>query len=277
MGYSAEDVAKLIGVSVRQVRSYVRDGFLAPSVDADGTPRFSFQDVVLLRTAAGLTAARIAPARVKRALARLRRQLPEGRPLSGVAIAAEGNRIIVRDGGARWNPESGQVLFDFRVAELADGIAELKPKSPPPTLDSVEVAAADEWYQIGCRREDEGDSDGAIAAYRRALETDGQHADAHVNIGRLLHERGDRPAALQAYETALALRPNDAVAAFNLGVALEDTGKLPEALLEYQKAVRLEPDNADAHFNAASLAERLGRDAEAVRHLAAYRKLTRRS
>lgn len=41
--------------------------------------------------------------------------------------------------------------------------------------------------------------------------------------------------------------------------------------------MRLEPDNADAHFNAASLAERLGRDAEAVRHLAAYRKLTRRS
>src|SRR5207253_5993923 len=163
VGYSAQDVAKLIGVSVRQVQSYVRDGFLAPAVGDDGTPRFSFQDVVLLRTAAGLTAARIAPSRVKRALARLKQQLPEGRPLTGVAIAAEGNRIVVRDGGARWNPESGQVLFDFRVADLADGIAELKPKAP--VSNAAPAPIGDDWYQIGCTREDEGDSDGAIAAY----------------------------------------------------------------------------------------------------------------
>lgn len=276
MGYSAEDVAKLLGVSVRQVRSYVRDGFLEPAVDGDGAPRFSFQDVVLLRTAAGLTAARIAPARVKRALARLKQQLPEGRPLSGVAIAAEGNRIIVRDGGARWNPESGQVLFDFRVAELAEGIAELKPKKAAPPLDSVEVAAADEWYQIGCRREDEGDADGAIAAYRRAIETDAGHANALVNVGRLLHERGDRAAALQAYQSALELRPDDPVAAFNLGVALEDAERLDDAAAAYQRAIAADPRAADAHYNLAGVFERLGDRASALRHLRTYKKLTGR-
>jgi tetratricopeptide (TPR) repeat protein len=276
VGYSAEDVAKLIGVSVRQVRSYVRDGFLAPAVDEDGTPRFSFQDVVLLRTAAGLTAASIAPARVKRALARLKQQLPEGRPLSGVAIAAEGNRIIVRDGGARWNPESGQVLFDFRVSELADGIAELKPKPPAPTIDSTEAAAADEWYQIGCKREDDGDGDGAIAAYRRAIENDEQHADALVNLGRLLHERGDRTAALQAYETALTVRPDDAVAAFNLGVALEDAERLDDAAAAYQRAIAVDPRAADAHYNLSGVFERLGDRASALRHLRTYKKLTGR-
>src|SRR5437899_6377073 len=41
VGYSVQDVAKLLGVSVRQVQSYVRDGFLAPAVDGDGTARFS--------------------------------------------------------------------------------------------------------------------------------------------------------------------------------------------------------------------------------------------
>ena len=281
MGYSAEDVAKLIGVTVRQVRAYVRDGFLAPAVDDDGTARFSFQDVVLLRTAAGLTAASIAPARVKRALARLKQQLPEGRPLSGVAIAAEGNRIIVRDGGARWNPESGQVLFDFRVAELAeraDAMPELKPKvkEAPPTLDPIETAAADEWYQIGCRREDEGDADGAIAAYRRAIEADGGLAEAHVNLGRVLHERGDRDAALQSYGTALELRPADAVAAFNLGVALEDAERFDDAAAAYQRAIAADPGAADAHYNLSGVFERLGDRASALRHLRTYKKLTGR-
>lgn len=275
MGYSADEVAKLIGVSVRQVQSYVRAGFLAPERGDDGEPRFSFQDVVLLRTAKGLVGARIAPARVKRALARLKRQLPEGRPLTGVAIAAEGNRIVVRDGGARWNPESGQVLFDFRVAELAAGIAELKPRAPQDDDERAHAAAAAaDWYQIGCAREDEGDVDGAVAAYKQALDADETLADAHINLGRLLHERGDREGALAAYRRALELRPGDALAAFNLGVALEDAGQDDEAAAAYTRAIESDPRAADAHYNLAGLYERTGDRAAAIRHLRAYKKLT---
>jgi tetratricopeptide (TPR) repeat protein len=277
VGYSAEEVAKLLGLSVKRVRSYVRDGFLAPALGDDGRPRFSFQDVVLLRTAAGLTAARIAPARVRRALARLKQQLPEGRPLTGVAIAAEGNRIVVRDGGARWNPESGQVLFDFRVAELARGIAELKPKPAAAAADDgARAPAGDDWYQVGCGREDEGDADGAIAAYRRTIEADAAHADAHINLGRLMHERGDTAAALQCYETALALRPEDALAAFNLGVTLEDAERLDDAADAYRRAIEADPRAADAHYNLAGVFERLGDRAAALRHLKTYKKLTGR-
>ena len=283
MGYSAEDVAKLIGVSVRQVQSYVDAGFLAPACGDDGKPQFSFQDVVLLRTAKGLTAASIAPARVKRALAKLRKQLPDGRPLTGVAIAAEGNRIVVRDGGARWNPESGQVLFDFRVADLAEDarelgrdVAELKPKSRGPEPAEVASAVGEDWYQIGCAREDEGDSDGAIAAYRQAIEADDKHVEAHINLGRLLHERGDRAAARQSYETALRHRPDDPLAAFNLGVALEDAGEWQDAAAAYERALAADPKAADAHYNLAGVYERLGDRAAALRHLKTYKKLTGR-
>ena len=31
----------------------------------------------------------------------------------------EGSRIVVEDGARRWQPESGQILFDFGVADLA--------------------------------------------------------------------------------------------------------------------------------------------------------------
>lgn len=279
MGYTAEDVAKLIGVSVRQVRSFVDAGFLAPARGEDGTERFSFQDVVLLRTAKGLVGARIAPARVKRALARLRQQLPAGRPLTGVAIAAEGNRIVVRDGDARWNPESGQVLFDFRVAELANSakrlghdIAVLEPKKPRDEA-AERRASADDWYALGCTREDENDADGAIAAYRQAIEAEPEHGDAHVNLGRLLHDRGQTDEAVRLFERALLLRPDDAIAAYNLGVVLEDQERIDEAIAAYVRATEADPRAADAHYNLAGLYERRGDRAAALRHLRVYKKL----
>jgi tetratricopeptide (TPR) repeat protein len=285
VGYSAEDVAKLLGIPVRTVSAWVRDGFLAPARDAAGEAQFSFQDVVLLRTAQGLIGASIAPARVRKALARLKKQLPAGRPLTGVAIAAEGNRIVVRDGGARWNPESGQVLFDFRVEEAGDGapslmLTELKPRAAKEaaaaaTADSAaEGSDSADWYQVGCTREDEGDVDGAIAAYRRTLATNDGHAEARINLGRLLHDRGEAGEAVLQYRRVLETRPEDPIALFNLGVALEDQELLAEAADAYERAVKVDPRAADAHYNLAGVYERIGDRAAAIRHLRAYKKLT---
>ena len=186
----------------------------------------------------------------------------------------EGSRIVVADGARRWQPESGQILFDFDVADLAKKVAPVVRRAFRQAQQEGPQFSADDWYAWGCELEP-GSPGEAIAAYRRALSLDPAHPDAHVNLGRLLHEAGDAAAAEEHYEAALRARPDDAIAAFNLGVALEDQNKLPEARLAYVKATRLDPENADAHFNAASLAEKLGRPAEALRHLASYRKLTR--
>ena len=273
-GYSTGDVARLLGLSQAQVRSYVRAGFLSPERGARGALSFSFQDLVFLRTARALAVARVAPRRIRKALARLRQQLPDGRPLTAVRIAMEGSRIVVEDGARRWQPESGQILFDFGVADLAKKVAPMVRRAFREAQEEGGEFSADDWYEWACELEP-GSPGEARAAYRKALELDPAHADAHVNLGRLLHESGDPQAAEPHYEAALAARPEDATAAFNLGVALEDLGKIPEALLAYQKAVKVDPGNADAHFNAAALAEKLGRAAEALRHLRTYRKLTR--
>src|SRR2546421_10274994 len=122
-GYGAREVAKMLGLSVSQVRAYVREGFLQPARGPRGELRFSFQDLVLLRTAQGLVSARIAPRRGGGALRKLKEQLPEGRPLRGVHIRAEGDRIVVGDGRAPWSAQARQVLFDFRAKELARKVA----------------------------------------------------------------------------------------------------------------------------------------------------------
>jgi tetratricopeptide (TPR) repeat protein len=263
-------------MSPGELRGYVRAGFLSPGRGAHGELLFSFQDLVFLRTAHGLTEARLPPRRIRRAFSRLREQLPEGRPLSAVRLAAEGSRIVAEDGARRWQPETGQILLDFGpdegAAPAAPDLAEAGAFPPAPGAEPE--FSAEQWFELACELEAES-PDEAIAAYRRALALDAAYADAHVNLGRLLHEGGDAENAAAHYEAALEARPDDAVAAFNLGVAEEDRRRLPEALLAYKKAVRLDPENADAHFNAAALAEKLGRGAEALQHLQAYRRLTR--
>jgi DNA-binding transcriptional MerR regulator len=273
-GYSTSEVARLLGLSQPQIRGYVRAGFLSPERGSRGELSFSFQDLVFLRTARGLMAARVPARRIRTALRKLNGQLPEGRPITSVRVAAEGSRVVVDDGARRWQPESGQILFDFDVADLEKKVAPMVRRGDREARQESPEFSADDWFEWGCELEP-GSPEEAISAYHRALELDPAHADAHVNLGRLLHEAGDPAAAEPHYEAALASRPDDGTAAFNLGVALEDQRKLPEARLAYLKATRLDPDNADAHFNVARLAEKLGRPSEALQHLQTYRKLTR--
>src|SRR2546427_10509455 len=98
-GYASQDVARLLGLTVAQVRGFARDGFLtpAPGRGARRKLRFSFQDLVILRTAKALVAARIPARRIRRVLKNLGQQLPQGRSLAGLRIAAERDRIVGRD------------------------------------------------------------------------------------------------------------------------------------------------------------------------------------
>ena len=274
-GYSTGDVARILELTPRQVRAGVRAGVLEPERGPRGEYRFTFQDLVFLKTARSLFAARMPARRVRGTLQRLRQQLSRGHRMTRLNIAVEGRRIVVSDGEARWQPESGQILFDFGAADSARRaapVARLAAAGAPE--EHGDAQSADGWYRRGCDLETAAPEE-AAEAYRRALALDASHADAHINLGRLVHESGDAEAARKHYTRALASRPGDATAAFNLGVALEDLGRLEEALAAYENALTLDPGNADAHYNASSVCERLAQPADALRHLKDYRLLTR--
>jgi tetratricopeptide (TPR) repeat protein len=271
-GYSVRDVAAAAGLSEHQVRAWSRAGFLTPARGARGELRFSFQDLVVLRTAKELMAARIPSRKIRSSLRRLREQLPSGRPITAVKIAVRGDQVIVQDSGTVWSPEDGQVLFDFAVADLATRVAPLAQRNAAAARAEEEGLSSEEWYQLGCELEisDPGE---ARDAYRRAVELDPFHANAHVNLGRLLHEEGEAEAAEAHYRVALSSDPDHATAAFDLGVALEDLGRADEAIAAYRRAIEIDPELADAHYNVAGLLEKCGRRQAAFRHLKAYRNL----
>jgi tetratricopeptide (TPR) repeat protein len=293
-GYSAQDVARMLGLPPGRLRAYVRSGVLSPERGEHGELRFSFQDLLLLRTAEGLVRERVPPRRVASALRKLRASLPDERPLTGVQLGAEDQRVVAREGAARWQVESGQVLLDFErpaaprreaatLPSLGDlparrsggavGAATAAPLAQPST--DVVSLSLEELYEIGCDLE-ETEPAHAEVSYLEVLARAPAHTDAHINLGRLLHERGDLEGAEGHYRQALANRPDDPTATFNLGVVLEDQDDVTEALASYEHAVALNPQNADAHYNAARLYEKAGDYGASLRHLRAYRDLTRR-
>ena len=272
--YNAKTVAKLLDLSVGQVRSYARAGFLAPDRGDRGEYRFSFQDLVLLRTAKGLLAERIPPRKVLRALQRLKEQLPCGSPLTGVRISAEGDRVVVRDGDSIWDPDSGQGCLNFEVATLARRVAPHARRAANEMFDRKgENLSADDWYSLGTDLEMTA-PDHAREAYRRALDADPDHVETRLNLGRLLHEEGKLHAAEAHYRLALSARPGDGTALYNLAVCLEDVGRADEAIRIYRQTIQADPLCADAYFNLARLFERRGDSAAALRHLKTYRRLT---
>ena len=272
--YTTRDVARLLGLSEAQVRSQARAGFLTPDRGPRNSYRFSFQDLVLLRTARELAGARVPPRRIKGALCKLARDLPYGRSLSGLRITAEGHRVVVLEGGCAWNPESEQLQIDFAIAELAARTAPLARRLTRSAERAVEPLSAVEWFELGADLEEAAPEE-AREAYLRALALEPDHADAHVNLGRLLQLEGRTEEAMQHYRISLRGGSTDPTAAFNLGTALETLGRLADAIAAYHHALEIDREFADAHFNLARLYEQNGRAAAAVRHLREYRRLSR--
>jgi len=274
-GYTTEEVARLLGLSPAQIRSYTRAGFLSPSPSraARGELRFSFQDLVLLRAAKGLMAARIPAAQIRRSLRRLKQQLPRGRALSELRITAEGHRVVARDGALAWNPDSGQLVLDFDVASLAERAAPLARRQAAAARRVEDDLDAEQWFDLGLELEVSAPED-ARDAYRRALELDPHHADARVNLGRLLVESGRAEEAETHFRAVLADYPDHATAWYNLGIALEDRRRPNDAVKAYEQAIAADRRLADAYFNLARLYEQAGKKAAALRHLSIYRRLT---
>jgi tetratricopeptide (TPR) repeat protein len=237
--YSSKEVARLLGISVPQVRAQARAGFLRPERGPRRAYRFSYQDLFLLRSAKALAEARIPSRRVRRALRRLRKQLPTNHALTEIRILAENGRIVVRDGSSIWNPDSGQFQLELKNRRRTG--------APPAQKQET----------------------------RRAPHSD--PADDLVSRGQALYDANEVAEAVAQYRKALAVKRHHPAAAFHLGIALEDLGKTNEAIDAYRRAVESDPYFAEAHLSLARLYEKAGKKTAARRHLKSYKELTTRA
>jgi tetratricopeptide (TPR) repeat protein len=274
--YSVADVERLIGLSRGVVRSLIRQAFVAPHRGRRREYRFSFQDLLLLRTAKALSAARLSNRRITRSLRDLRRRLPEHAPIAGLLLRAVGDTVSIREGRAEWASDSGQYLLALDVV-VTDGtlhVIERSVTSAAPAARSLAATAPalslEQCFDEAARLED-SDPQRSIDLYRRCVELDAGHIEARINCARLLQEAGKFDQAEELYRAAACLR--DPHAQFNLGVLLEDTGRVAAAIDSYLAAIALDPALADAHYNLARLYEIQGNAPHMLRHLRQYRAL----
>jgi hypothetical protein len=270
--FTLKRVQEMLGLSGATVTKLIAAGFVTPVRGRRNEHRFSFQDLMLLRTAHALQQARIPPRKILRSLTRLKADLPAELPLTGLRITAVGADVVVRDRSGQWTADSGQLVLDFEVAEVGGTVSFMSPA--PPAAVPPAASPRTDWFREGEALE-ASDRRGAEAAYRHAIADDPARTAAYLNAGALLCEDGRTDEALALYEQALHTLAHEPLIHFNHAIALEDGGRQREALAAYERALALDATLADAHYNAGMLLEALGDAKAAIRHFSAYRRLHR--
>ena len=189
--FGVRDVQRLLHLPRSTIRTLVNAGFVSPARGPRNAWLFSFQDLIVLRTAQALAEAKMSPRRIARAMSALRRRLPAEMPLSGLSISADADRVVVREGTHRWQADSGQYLLAFEG-------------SP---------------------------ADGSLSVLERPVEEKPQDdVDAYINRGCQLHEAGLLLEAERAYRQGIERCGDEPLLFYNLALLYETLGKPREAI-----------------------------------------------
>jgi Tfp pilus assembly protein PilF len=180
------------------------------------------------------------------------------------------------------------------------------------SMIALSLAAPDsaQMHQLLAHEETkEGNTNGAIAQYRKAIEINPHLPGVHFELAELLNTaqdpaikkqaeleyraalkenprdeksvceladiamtKGDQSEALKGYSSAIELQPDDANAKLGLAKVLLEMNKPGKALPLLEASVQLEPTNATAHYRLATLYKKLGRTEDAKREVELYQK-----
>jgi serine/threonine-protein kinase len=141
--------------------------------------------------------------------------------------------IRLRPDDANAHVKFGSILCDFK-RDYPSAEAEFR------EVIRLQANDATAHYCLGNALNGQGKGDEAMASFRKAIELNPKHAEAHVNIGFiLLHVKRDYPAAEAEFREAIRLNPDVWQAHLNLGEVLKCQGRFAESLAAYQRGHEL--------------------------------------
>jgi len=262
--YTTAQLARILSVPPRRVRSWVRQGLLEPVRTVRRLEFFEFSQVTAARRLGLLTREGASPLRVRRSLEQLSRWFPEAlRSLPLVEALERGGPLLVRTPEGRLAEPSGQLRLDFE--------AEAEAATEPPVAGQGEDPGV--LFARGVNAEEDERLEQAAALYRQALDTGSELPEVAFNLGNVLYALGRWREAARHFLQATELDEQYVEAWNNLGNALIELGHLAEAMAAFRRALAIEPTYADAHFNLAEALASQGELALARSHWSAYLEL----
>jgi DNA-binding transcriptional MerR regulator len=125
--FRSSDVVEILGISRRQLQYWAQTDLVAPSSHTrGGHRRYSFEDLVALKTAKRLIDAGVSVQRLRASIRSLRETLPQVKsPLAELVLVATGDIVLVFRDGTAFEAVSGQEWV-FEVAQLQREIEEWK-------------------------------------------------------------------------------------------------------------------------------------------------------
>ena len=281
LAYSREEVRRFLNLSERQLRSWEEQGFITVRTS------FGFPELLALRTLMHLRSHRVSPTRIKEALAALRLKIGNGvDPLTELRIYVEPPppnasrkskaRIRVDIAGRTMEPQTGQLLLDFKGPEIAK-LLKFPGKPDRSTKDEEELrnrAEAERWFERAIALErSQAPIEEIKGAYEKTLELDPVSTGALVNLGTIYFNIRSFVKAEKYYVRAIEADPEYALAHFNLGNMFDEKGERDRAATCYERALAINPSYSDAHYNLGLLYQNIGQSMKAVHHWKAYLKI----
>ena len=224
--YGVREVEKLLRLPRSTIQALVKAGFVAPERGPRNAWRFSFQDLIVLRTAQALAAAKVPAKRINQSLKQLRAQLPQSMPLSGLSIGAVGDRVVVKDGAGQWQADTGQYVLVFEGDPSRGSLKVIERKD-------------EDAINLGVTLHEEGKLVEAERVYRAEIAARGDDTLLYYNLAVLLEDMGRKKEALEAYESALKVDPRFADCHYNLALLAEELGQGTKAIRHMAQYRRL--------------------------------------
>ncbi len=129
--FSRQQVAAITGLSSRQLSYWRKTGLVTPENTTEGGhARYSFTDLIALRTAKRLLDAKISLQRVRKCLQSLTQFLPAtDHPLVELSLVVTGDVVLVFHGERAFDALTGQEWV-FPIAELAAEVEKIQQQQP---------------------------------------------------------------------------------------------------------------------------------------------------
>ncbi len=225
------DVERLLRLPRSTIRALIAAGFVSPARGPRSAWLFSFQDLIVLRTAQALAAAKVPHRRIARAMKELRRQAQSGQyPLEFEGDPAPRSlSVIERPGAAEWFARG--TALERQDTEAALRAYEEALRADPAFLDA--------HINLGALLHETGRMAKAERVYRAAIEACGSDPMLLYNLGVLLADLNRKKEAMEKYQEALRADPGLADCHYNLALLCEDLGKPKDALRHMAQYRRL--------------------------------------